>query len=85
MRELDAKQNVSYKERDKTRTRTVSSERCCGSRKGSVCILGEWFLEEAKVRGMYIVRDTFKALKVHSLCTMGYPFQVGSSLEVNLP
>lgn len=62
----------------------MSPERHGGSGKGCVCGLGEWFLIEVVVRGVYIVRDAFKALKVHTLCTVGKPFQVGSSLEVNL-
>lgn len=62
----------------------MSPERCGGSGKGSVWGLDEWFLTEVVVRGVYIVRDAFKALEVHTLCTVETPFQVGSSLEVNL-
>lgn len=65
-------------------SRTVSPERCGGCGRVRVCGLGKWFLTEAGVRGVYVVRDAFKALKVHTLCTVGKPFQVGFSLEVNL-
>lgn len=67
MRELERKGNDSSKEHDKTITRTVSSERCGGSWKWSVCGWSEWFMTEAEVRGVYMVSDTLKASKAHAL------------------